>query len=72
MPIPQQPPIDRKARKVRRGYRTYDLRSWVCEIDTGCVMLKCPDCGCRVIMEPYLKAIGTDGTKHCPYCGAKR
>ena len=65
-------PAPKPRRKVRRGYKTFDLKSWDIEVDTGVQMLKCPDCGCRMFMERYLSAIGTEGTSYCPYCGAKR
>ena len=59
-------------RKVRVGYRTFSLKSWVVEVDTGVDMLKCPDCGGRMTMDRFLLAVGTKGTSYCPYCGAKR
>lgn len=65
-------PTQKARRKVRRGYKTFNLKSWVIEEDTGVKMLKCPDCGGRMFMERFLLAVGTDGTRFCPYCGGKR
>ena len=44
---------------------------WISEIDTGEEMLKCSVCEARVIKAHYEKAVGTEGFKHCPYCGAR-
>ena len=65
-------PVQKARRKVRVGYKTFDLKSWVVEVDTGTDMLKCPDCGGRMTKVPFLQAVGTKGTSFCPYCGAKR
>ncbi len=59
-------------RYVRSGFSTYDLGGWIHEIDTGEDMMKCPDCGGRIIEKHYLLAVGTLGTRFCPYCGAFR
>ncbi len=44
---------------------------WISEIDTAEEMLKCSVCEARVIKAHYEKAVGTEGFKHCPYCGAR-
>jgi len=48
---------------------TYNIRGWVITAETGTAMLNCPDCGARIPLAPYLQAIGTRGTRFCPYCG---
>lgn len=39
-------------------------------IDNACLMLECPECKCRIQAYPFSYAVGTNGYKFCPYCGA--
>lgn len=38
--------------------------------DTGAKFLECSECGCGIIAEWYARALGTNGFRYCPYCGA--
>ena len=60
---------DPKTNKARTAYATYDLRGWNNRIDTGVSVIFCPRCGSGILLKPYLTAIGTGGTRFCPYCG---
>lgn len=44
---------------------------WEIDIDNGHQMLRCSECGCRVIREWYDLAVGDYGFRHCPYCGKR-
>ena len=61
-----------KTKTTSGAYATYDLSGWIHEIDNEQDMLRCPDCRARVQMEFYLLAVGTSGTRFCPYCGKSK
>ena len=53
-----------QAEEVRHG-RWRDSR------DTGVIFMECSVCKARVKKFAYLGAVGTNGIRYCPYCGAK-
>jgi len=42
------------------------LDSWLYDEDTGCLLCRCPGCGCRMILYRYLDH---NPYHFCPYCG---
>ena len=62
---------DSKTKTASGAYKTYNLSGWNVSVDNDSYMLECPKCENRMIMENYLLAIGTLGTRFCPYCGEK-
>lgn len=52
-------------------YKKFSLVGWKITVDNEEKMLKCPYCECQIIAESYFLAIGTKGTRFCPYCGAQ-
>lgn len=56
------PTID--AEPIRHG-RWRDSR------DTGVIFMECSVCKARAKKYAYLGAVGTNGIRYCPYCGAK-
>lgn len=62
---------DSKTKTASGLYKTYNLSGWNVSVDNDSYMLECPKCENRMIMENYLLAIGTKGTRFCPYCGGE-
>lgn len=50
-------------------YKPMKINRWRVVKDTDTRMYECPDCGCRMIADPYDKAVGSRGYNFCPYCG---
>ena len=63
---------DPKMKEARGNFKKYDLSGWEHSIQNGTEMIYCPRCGSGIILELYLSALGTAGTRFCPYCGDKR
>lgn len=66
------PPISKEnARTVHVGYKTFNIPDgWTLTEDTGVEMLECTACRGRVKTMLYLTAVGSNGLRFCPYCGA--
>lgn len=58
--------------KIKLGFKTWDTRDWVLGEELGDRCLRCPDCGCGIILRFYDMACGTMALNFCPYCGKKR
>lgn len=44
---------------------------WRDSRDTGVLFMECSVCKARAKKYAYLGAVGTNGIRYCPYCGAK-
>ena len=53
-----------QAEEVRHG-------RWRDSKDTGVIFMECSVCKARAKKYAYLGAVGTNGIRYCPYCGAK-
>lgn len=51
-------------------YKKFNFGRWIKTQDNDEPFLKCPECGCGIVWEPYQMAIGTNGMHYCPYCGS--
>lgn len=60
---------DSKSKTASGCYKTYSLKGWKMTKENDSYVLECPKCEYRIRMESYLLAIGTKGTRFCPYCG---
>lgn len=38
--------------------------------DTGAKFIECSECGCGIFAKDYAHALGYNGFRYCPYCGA--
>ena len=56
------PTVD--AEPIRHGH-------WRDSRDTGVIFMECSVCKARAKKYAYLGAVGTNGIRYCPYCGAK-
>lgn len=60
----------KSARQRTVGYKHIIIPdAWIFTEDTGAEMLKCPECGCGILLAYYEVAVGTSGYNFCPYCG---
>lgn len=43
---------------------------WIISVDNDFYLMTCSECSSRVFLKEYAAAVGDEGFRFCPYCGA--